>query len=177
MKVLHGTSVLLRALEPSDLDVLYNWENDPENWTVSHTQQPFSRFVLEQYLASAHQDLYTVKQLRLIIVEKEENKSIGTIDLFDFDPQHGRAGVGILIAEKADRRKGYAEEALNLLIAYCSTVLHLHQLFCNIAPENEASILLFQKCGFSITGIKKSWNKVPGAYQDELFLQLLLSNS
>ena len=88
---------------------------------VSNTQSPFSRFVLEQYITSSHQDIYSVKQLRLIICN-EENKAIGSIDLFDFDPNHLRAGVGILIAEKADRKKGYASEALSLLMDYCFSV-------------------------------------------------------
>lgn len=169
---LAGQNITLRAIEPSDIDSLYSWENDTANWNVSNTQTPFSRFVLEQYITSAHEDIYTAKQLRLIICDKE-NKSVGSIDLFDFDPNHLRAGVGILIADKSDRRKGYASEALELLINYCFEVLNLHQLFCNITSDNESSILLFQKHGFQITGIKKQWIRSGSGYKDELLLQLI----
>lgn len=170
---LKGEKIHLRALEPTDLDNLYAWENDPANWKVSHTQAPFSRFVLEQYLASAHEDIYTVKQLRLIIADNENQQAVGTIDLFEFDPNHLRAGIGILIAAPEDRRKGYAAEALKLLLNYCFETLNLHQLFCNIAVDNEPSILLFQKAGFSITGLKKEWNREGQHFKDELFLQLI----
>jgi len=167
---LKGQHIQLRAIEPSDIDVLYQWENDTETWMVSNTQSPYSRFVLEQYITSSHQDIYSVKQLRLIICN-EENKAIGSIDLFDFDPNHLRAGVGILIAEKADRKKGYASEALNLLMDYCFSVLNLHQLYCNITIDNEPSILLFQKHGFQITGMKKQWVRDGDSFKDELLLQ------
>lgn len=167
---LKGRLVSLRALEPADLDLLFKWENDTENWKVSNTQTPFSRFALEQYIASSHQDIYTIKQLRLVIC-KEENIPVGCIDLFDFEPNHLRAGIGILIAEKDDRKKGYASEALELLTDYCFSALNLHQVFCNISIENEASILLFQKHNFVITGIKKQWIRGGEKFTDELTLQ------
>ena len=167
---LQSKHILLRAIELSDIDVLYSWENDTENWNVSSTQAPFSRFVLEQYIATAHQDIYSVKQLRLIICDTE-NRAVGCIDLFDFEPNHLRAGIGVLIAEKTDRKKGYASEALELLIDYCFSSLNLHQLYCNIAVDNEASVLLFQKYGFQITGIKKQWTRTGNKFHDELLLQ------
>jgi diamine N-acetyltransferase len=169
---LKGEHITLRAIEPSDIEVLYAWENDTENWNVSNIQAPFSRFVLEQYIASAHEDIYTAKQLRLMICNKE-NTAVGNIDLFDFDANHLRAGIGILIADKSDRRKGYASEALSLLIDYCFETLNLHQVYCNITTDNESSVLLFQKHGFLITGIKKQWIRAGNKYKDELLLQLI----
>ena len=169
---LKGEQISLRAIEPQDIDVLYQWENDTENWTVSNTQTPFSRFVLEQYIATAHEDIYSVKQLRLIICDPE-NKAIGSIDLFDFEPNHLRAGIWILIADKSDRKKGYASEALSLLVNYCFFSLNLHQLYCNITTDNETSIILFQKHGFQITGIKKQWIRDGDKFKDELILQLV----
>ncbi len=167
---LQSKNISLRAMEPSDIDVLYQWENNTENWKVSSTQTPFSRKVLEEYIATAHQDIYSVKQLRLMICEAQGNP-IGCIDLFEFEPNHLRAGIGILIADKEDRRKGYASDALELLIDYCFETLNLHQLYCNITIDNEPSVLLFQKHGFLITGIKKQWVRDGAKYKDELMLQ------
>ncbi|HEX8515781.1 MAG TPA: GNAT family protein [Bacteroidia bacterium] len=169
---LKGKHILLRALEPEDIDLLYAWENDTKNWNVSNTQTPFSRFLLEQYITTSHVDIYSAKQLRLMIC-KLEGTAVGSIDLFDFDPNHLRAGIGILIAEKTDRRKGYASEALDLLVRYSFELLNLHQLYCNITTDNESSILLFQKHGFQITGIKKQWIRNGNEYKDELLLQLI----
>lgn len=172
MQLLLGERIRLRALEPQDVATLYQWENDTAIWVASNTQVPISKFVLEQYIAASHLDLHTNKQLRLMITTKE-GLDVGAIDLFDFDSQHQRAGIGILVAEKMDRGKGYATEALNLLIQYCFTQLHLHQLYCNITIDNEASIQLFKKHNFAITGIKKDWIRVGDSFVDELLLQLV----
>ena len=169
--MLKGENIQLRALEPSDLDTLYHWENDINIWKVSQTITPFSKHVLSQYLANAHQDIFTARQLRLIIVK--QSRSIGTIDLFDFEPVHKRAGVGILIADQGDRQKGYAREALELLINYAFKQLQLKQIYCNISSINKASINLFSGLDFMLVGVKKDWNKTQEGWEDELLFQRL----
>ena len=171
--ILKGTNIKLRALEPSDIDVLYKWENDTAIWRVSNTTTPFSRHVLEQFLLSSHNDIYTNKQLRLVVELVATSQPIGLIDLFDFEPQHLRAGIGILIAEEKEKQKGYATESLALLIDYCFSVLNLHQLYCNVGKANEISIKLFLKQGFKITGEKKDWLLNGKEWDDELLMQLI----
>lgn len=109
---------------------------------MSHTDS-FSKFLLKQYLENAHLDIYEAKQLRLVIDDKVTGKSIGMIDLFDFNPQHKRAGIGILIHPDF-QQKGFASEALQLLIKYCFIHLHLHQLYANITSDNTSSLHLLK---------------------------------
>lgn len=172
--MIKGEKIVLRALEPEDIDLLYECENDRESWHLSNTLTPFSRFALEQYIMAADQDIFTMKQLRLMIDKTGTTKkeSIGAIDLFDFDPINKRAGIGILII-KNERNKGFASEALKLLIRYCFTTLELHQLFCNIETTNTASLKLFQNQGFEISGNKKDWVRKNNQWNDEYFLQLI----
>ena len=103
----------------------------------------------------------------------KEKKTIGTIDIFDFDPFHKRAGLGILIADEDERRKGYASMALKCLINYCFDTLQLHQIFCNILENNQESIDLFTRLGFKQTGIKKERIKISGGYLDEYMFQMI----
>ena len=168
--MLKGEQIYLRALEPADSDIILKWENNSDNWRVSNTLVPFSRKLIENYVNSA-QDIYSIKQLRFIICLVENDKEIGAIDLFDFDPYHQKVGLGILIAEPEDRRKGYALEALKVVKEYCFNHLNLHQVYCNILSENKASIDLFEKSGFTICGTKKDWIKNKEGWLDELMLQ------
>jgi diamine N-acetyltransferase len=163
----------LRALEPEDLELLYKWENNDIYWTISNTIAPFSKYTLKRYLESSHKNIYETGQLRLMIEHTDDNKPIGTIDIFDFDPFHKRAGVGILIAEEEYRRSGYATMSLICLIKYCFTTLQLHQLYCNILSNNNESINLFKKIGFVQSGIKKDWIKTSDGYLDQYEFQLL----
>ena len=172
MKTLKGENIQLRALEPEDLQFLFDTENDESFWEVSHTQAPFSKFLLKQYLENAHLDVFEAKQFRLIIQENTNEKPVGIIDLFDFNPQHKRAGIGILIHTE-HQQNGFASEALKLLIDYCFTHLNLHQLYANITSDNEKSISLFTKHQFKIIGIKKDWILSKNTFKDEILLQLI----
>jgi len=174
--LLQGKNLQLRALEPKDLDLLYQWENNPEVWPVSGTLAPFSRFVLEQYLTISHQDIYTSKELRLMIDLKtggESFKTIGCIDLFDFDPKNRRTGTGILIGDNSERRKGYAAEAVEIVIEYCFATLDLHQVWCSVIADNQDSMALFRKLNFETTGTRKDWNFNKGQFVDEYLLQFI----
>jgi diamine N-acetyltransferase len=171
--MLNYLDIRLRAPEPEDLGLLYEWENDEANWAVSNTVTPFSKYTLRQYLENSHRGIYETGQLRLMIDQIHENVTIGTIDIFDFDPFHGRAGIGILIANDAYRRKGYASMALKCLIDYCFRTLQLHQLFCNILADNCESMELFRKQGFVEAGVKKEWVRTADGFIDEHIFQLI----
>ncbi len=172
MKTLKGKHINLRALEPEDLQFLYDSENNEDYWEVSATQAPFSKFLLKQYLENAHMDIYEAKQLRLVIESKEENKPVGMIDLYDFDPLNKRAGIGILV-DKNYQKKGIASEALRLLISYAFHYLNVHQLHANITTDNTVSIALFEKLKFTLVGIKKEWIFSNSVYKDEAIYQLI----
>ena len=165
-----GKIVILRALEPADIDMLYKWENNSRLWRVSSTTVPFSRFILEEFINSSSKDIFETRQLRLIIEENDNNCVVGAIDLFDYDPFHQRAGVGILIDEEF-RQKGYAVEALELLCNYASQFLHIHQLYCNIAVDNLGSISLFENCGFVKCGHRRDWLRTVDGYIDDYIFQ------
>jgi diamine N-acetyltransferase len=170
---LTGKNILLRALEPEDLEFIYAIENDENIWEMSNTQTPYSKFLIKQYLENAQQDIYEAKQLRLAICKKDNFSAIGLIDLFEFDARNNRAGIGLIIKEDIDKNKGFGSEAVALLIDYCFLKLNLNQIFANIGTKNTASLKLFAKFGFEKIGVKKQWNIINGSYQDEAMFQLL----
>jgi len=171
MNTLKGTYINLRAIEPTDLTFLYQIENDELFWEVSNTQKPFSKYLLKQYLENAQQDIYEAKQLRLLIEDKNETP-IGLIDLFDFEPKHKRAGIGIIIHQEY-QDKGFAKESLELLIDFAFTHLDLHQLYANITEDNSKSLGLFETLSFQKTGTKKDWIYANGNFKNELTYQLI----
>jgi diamine N-acetyltransferase len=173
-----GPNLLLRAPEPADIDIIYRWENDTRIWHLGNTLVPYSRFAIEQFVLNSGNDIYASKQLRLMIdwhSTGSDKITIGSVDLFDFVPYHKRAGIGILIDEPY-RRKGFALEALNLLIEYCFATMNLHQLYCNIEEGNTESIKLFTKAGFKVCGSKKDWLYHNSEWATELMFQLINNN-
>lgn len=173
MNTLKGDTILLRALEPSDLDFLYQLENRESLWEVSSTITPYSRYILQEYINNSYRDIFDVKQLRLVICTVESTRPIGLIDLFDFDPKNRRVGVGIVVFVEKEKRKGAAFEALQLICEYAFRHLNVHQVFAGVGDNNTASIRLFEKAGFIKTGTKEDWNFWDGKFRDEFFYQLI----
>ncbi|MBL7911484.1 MAG: GNAT family N-acetyltransferase [Bacteroidia bacterium] len=168
---LKGENISVRALEPSDADILYRWENNHSLWEVSYTQTPFSKAVLDEFVNTAYQDIYTNKQLRLMICKADTNETIGIIDLFEFEPQHARCGLGIYIHDQF-RGNGFALECIELMKFYCFATLHLKQIYVNVNQSNSASLALFEKAGFEKCGLKKAWHKKGiNSFEDVWFLQ------
>lgn len=170
---LKGEHIYLRALEPTDLEFLYEVENNTAIWEISNTVTPYSKHVLNLYLENAHRDIYDVKQLRLCICNQTD-EAIGLIDLFDFDAKNHRAGLGIVISDEGQRNKGVGAEAIALTMDYAFSTLQLRQLFANVMTDNEPSIHLFKKLGFEPVGIKKDWVFFNGGYKDEIMFQKII---
>ena len=172
MAFLENENLLLRALEPEDLDILYEWENNAELWKFGSTLTPYSKFALRDYLTDSLQGIVYTRQLRLMAVEKESRTTIGTVDLFDYDPIHQRAGIGILV-DTPHRHKGLGTEILQLTAEYAFNVLHLNQLYAYIPLSNTISFNLLCKCGYEQAGLLKSWLRTSAGFEDVCLMQLM----
>lgn len=170
--ILQNPIIKLRALEPEDLELLYFMENDSRLWKVSNTITPYSKYILQEYLKTAAEDIYTTKQLRLVIHLQDEDVPVGLIDLYDFDPFNLRAGIGIVIKD-AYKGKGLAYEAVTLLMQYSKNYLGLHQVYCSMLSDNLVSKRLFEKHGFLHQGTKKNWVRQGDKFLDEDFYQFI----
>ena len=164
-------TITLRCAEPEDARQIFSWENDRDNWRVSGTHVPYSLFQIEQFLLG-NNDLFSQKQLRLMIDLNESNKSIGCIDIFDYDAINSRAGLGILI-DKTFRKQGYARSALQLCIDYLFNDVMLHQVYCSIDERNLESLQLFESLCFKPCGRRKEWLKTTEGYLDVMEYQLV----
>lgn len=169
---MNSRNIRLRAIEPEDLDILYEIENDRRLWDVGATNVPYSRYSLHNYIASQTNDIFADRQLRLMI-ENEDGQTIGIVDLMNFDPQHQRAEIGIVVMTPW-RRKGYAKEAVAQIVKYSTERLHLHQLYAFVATDNEASLRLFSKSGFVSGSVLTDWLFDGCDYHDALLVQLFL---
>ena len=167
-------NIIIRAAEPNDAELIYEWENDQSIWRVSETYMPYSMYQIEQFLFN-NNDLFSNRQIRFIIETKNDNEKIGCIDIYDFDPINQRAGIGILLQENY-RKRGFTKESLSLLLEYCFNILMLKQVYCLIDSLNEDSLNLFKRIGFVQCGYRKEWIRTPNGFIDEIELQYINKN-
>ena len=165
-------TVKLRAMEPEDLDMLYMIENDRKLWDVGVTNVPYSRYVLHDYIANSSGDIYTDRQVRLII-ENGVGETVGLTDLTNFDAKNLRAELGIVIASN-HRRCGYARKALLEIVSYAKKVLHLHQLYAIIDSNNHAACKLFADNGFNDNATLQDWLYDGSKYHQAHLFQIFL---
>lgn len=168
----------LCSVEPTDIDTLFVWENDRNIWDAGYTILPLSRHSLEiLVICNMESTLSEEKQARFMIRMGDISKpkslvSIGTIDIFDYQAIHRRIGCGIFIAPEF-QGNGYGGKALRLLIEHGKQYLNLHQLYCEVAKNNERSLKLFKKAGFEECGCKKDWILQNGVWGDVVCLQMV----
>lgn len=167
--MLNGDKINLRPVEPWDIDKLLEWENDHKNWRVSNTLVPFSKEQISRYIDNA-QDLFSMRQVRFIITSTDNLNPIGSIDLFDYEPFHQRAGIGILVEEK-HRGLGFASEALSLMEEYALNIIGIRNIYCNILENNTESQSLFEKSGYVQVGRKIKWFNDHIDWLDEIMYQ------
>lgn len=174
------SNVHLRALEMSDLNLLYEVENDESLACCTPGALPLSRAALKKFIQRAlTEDIYALRQLRLVIEAMPENNmcgkpcAVGIIDLFDFSIEHRRAEVGVVIFPPY-RRKGYATAAVTALCRLAYQQLSLHQLYAYVQTSNEASIQLFQKAGFAHTALLQDWFVGGGKTENAHLFQRIL---
>ena len=168
---IEATICRLRALEPEDLELMYGWENDMQIWRVSGTVAPFSRHVLSRLIEEQQFDIYATRQMRLVI--EHDRQAVGAVDLFEFDPHNRRAGVGIIV-DSQHRAQGLGHDALKALEQYARQTLHLHQLWCSVTIDNEASLKLFRKAGYVECGLRREWILTSDGALDEILMQKIL---
>ena len=162
----------LRTLEPSDVEWMMRWENDPAHWNVSGTTVPYSRATLTA-LCNGHQDVHSAGQLRWVI--EEMGKAVGAIDLYEFSAMHQRSGIGILV-DAAHRGKGTAGRALDIAVRHAREVLLLKGLHAQVHADNEPSMKLFAAAGFEEVGRLKDWTRTGDGWRDAATFQLILNS-
>jgi diamine N-acetyltransferase len=168
--MLKSENITLRAIEPSDVDFLFDIENDASLWKVSGTTIPFSRKTLLDYANSFH-DLVVQKQFRFVICNN--GNTVGLIDLFDYDPINRRCGIGIIV-DKDSQNKQIAFNAIRILIDHSKNNLNLKQVHCSIHASNAKSIDLFTKLNFNQVGRRIDWYLHDNTWEDEILFQLIL---
>ncbi|MCM1005124.1 MAG: GNAT family N-acetyltransferase [Prevotella sp.] len=175
--MLADTDIRLRAIEPADINALYDWENLSQYWQASSTLAPYSVRNLMRYIDEYTADPFAAGELRLMIEKIKDKKPVGLIDLYNVEVRHRRACIGIIIAPE-EQKRGIATRALHLIEQYCHAHLLMHQLLAAVPAGNHASLNLFLKAGFSVAATLQDYISADseGEYSDAIIMQKILKS-
>ena len=151
-----NTALTLRAPEPSDIDIIYRWENDPALWHNSLTPPLTSRQQIWEYVHNFTGDIARDGSLRLMIQPEDSSDPAGTIDICDFNRRGNAAFVSIYV-DPAMRGRHIATKALSQALSLSREALGIEILAAMIRSDNEISKRLFTANGFTRTGTLPGW--------------------
>ncbi len=159
----------IRPVGVLDAEHVLDWENNVPDWNTAENDVPYTVLDILNFIHELD-DIEKVKQARWIICKNDGHAQIGAVDLTEIDFQKSEASVGVLVAHQANRGKGYAKQALQLLEREAKS-LGITRLISTILPNNEVSIHLFQKCGFTKIGETDERFLIDGAYIQALVFE------
>lgn len=166
-----GEKVRLRAIEPSDWETYFAWDQDDEQSRALYfVPFPQSQASVKQFAEKAAMRKPESDNFRFVI-ENSEHKVVGDITTHNCDQRNGNFSWGVNIKQEY-RRKGYASEAIRLVMRYYFQELRYQKVTISIYSFNKASIKLHERLGFQQEGRIRRTVFTGGQYFDELIYGL-----
>lgn len=159
---IYGKKVVLRAMEPTDCELVREMFNDPEmeNLVVGWA------FPLSQYAQTKWYEKHYADQDFRFIIETSEDGAVGVATLIDIDWKNRMAQHGIKLANEKYRGKGIATDAVMAIMRYAFDELGLNRLNGSWFPDNIASKKMYMRCGWKEEGVRRNYIYKQGAFRD-----------
>jgi len=164
-KLLTGQLVNLRPPRASDVEAVYRWDRDPElaAWN--------GRSPISISLSAARRDYLARWEdpgVKTFIIEAAQ-EPIGMATLYDF--RRDGCEVGIKIGQDNLRGRGYATEAVSLLLDYVFDTLGLLAVRGSTLAHNDRMQRVFEKNGFVQIGDGSILSRYDNRRYTELFYE------
>jgi RimJ/RimL family protein N-acetyltransferase len=169
--MLAGENIFLRPVEDDDLPLLVEWRNMPEIWRCFLNKFPLNHSDQPEWLKRLRANK---ERLLLMICRQQDRHPLGTIGFDSIDAVNQNAEIGNVMIGAADMAgKGFAEEAMRLLLEYGFMRLNLHRIFLRVLSRNTRAVKLYKRCGLQLEGTLRQAHFDEGAFHDVLCMGLL----
>ena len=166
MNFWQGRLVRLRGVEPSDAETFARWNLDSEMAReLEFVWPPVSlafvrRDVEEVSLRKLEEDAFTW------VVEDASAVAVGSIATHRCNPRTGVFRYGLSVGRE-HRRRGYATEAVLLVLKYYFEELRYQKCLVGVHSNNPASVALHEKLGFVREGTLRRAVYTGGRFHDQ----------
>lgn len=167
--ILERNNIELRSITIEDTDLIIKWRNKESVKKHFLYQQPFTR---EGHIKWLNEMVFSGKTEQFIIIDKAEDKSIGSVFLRDIDYDNKKAEYGIFIGEDLARSRGIGTLVAKMIVEYGFEQLKLHKIFLRVFADNERAIKCYNKAGFKKEGYFKEEIIIDNKYRDIVFMAI-----
>jgi RimJ/RimL family protein N-acetyltransferase len=159
--LLEGKIVNLRVVEKEDLPLLHEWDDNPARGEFEQ--------LTEQTKADLERLYDTLKDSQWFFIEKKDGTKIGNIAHL---LSAGEVEVGYFVVLD-ERKKGYATEAIMIMVDYLFLSKDIERIQAKADPENIASCKALEKAGFKREGILRKTFFSRGKWKDDCMFSIL----
>lgn len=167
--IVEGERLYLRSAAPSDARTICTWKKDPLLRKMALDEDTVSTAPIEKESITRAQD--SNNELYIVIQLKNPDRPIGYIRINWMDAKKRSAWLRFGLG--AERGKGYAREALSLLLPYLFS-LGCHRVEAEVYDFNTPSLKLLQGLGFRREGTKRDAHHDSEGYHDVVVLGLVM---
>ena len=163
----------MRPITLEDTPLIVRWRSDPRVYGTLFRQEPITEERHRQWLREM---VLSGKCDQFIIVDKAQNRSVGTVFLKEIDREHLRAEYAIFIGEETARGRGIGSEAARLMMDYGFRQLGLNRIYLYVFASNARAIASYRSAGFREEGrLRENYRCKDGNFADVLMMSILRS--
>ncbi|NUR83058.1 MAG: GNAT family N-acetyltransferase [Nonomuraea sp.] len=162
-----GERVRLRAIEPEDWEAFLSFEEDSvavRNGETLHP--PRSAAAARKWATELAEQESDLDRIRLVIATADGGLPVGMINTHEVERTNGTFCYGIAIGTP-HHRKGYAREAITLLLRYMFFERRFQKAEAWVYSSNEPSLALHRRLGFVEEGRRRRSRYAAGRFDDE----------
>jgi RimJ/RimL family protein N-acetyltransferase len=108
-----------------------------------------------------------------LAVDTKNGDHIGAINLHRVHAEDRKAGLGIIIGEKAYWNGGYGRDAIETLLRFAFHEMNLHRVWLQVVVGHERGIACYRRCGFREEARHRQGFYKHGRYWDYLVMGIL----
>ncbi|MEU6788070.1 GNAT family N-acetyltransferase [Nonomuraea angiospora] len=169
--MLTGDLIRLRPLEPSDAELMWRWNHDPEVGRWMFSSYPESLAQITRRFEDLPRNSYTSAFFGIELLNKRQ--LIGSVRLRDAEPETGAAELDLRIGDKEYWGRGYATDTVKVICRYGFAEMRLHRIRLSVVAENAAAIRVYEKVGFVVEGREREAFRRDGTWHDMVLMGLL----
>ncbi len=164
-----GRLTRLAAPRPEDKAIFAAWSQDDDY--LRHLDDDPIRPLAES--AFAHFDAPATDAHAFHVRALADDRLLGFVALFNIKWSNQSAEMAIAIGDRADRGRGYGQDAMHLLLRYAFDELNLHRVGLTVMAYNAAAIHLYARTGFVREGAQREAVQRAGVRHDMLCYGIL----
>ncbi|MFL5798055.1 MAG: GNAT family N-acetyltransferase [Actinomycetota bacterium] len=158
-----------------DVDEFAAWHGDPKFQRLGDDQgsRPLSTAEARTRLEHWRDDWPS--SVGFAVRALEDDRLLGLTRLYDVQPLHRTAMLGISLGRTGEWGRGYGTDASKVTIRYGFQELNLHRIWLDVFGYNDRAAALYRRLGFTEEGRLREHLERDGRHHDVVLMGLLRS--